>query len=735
MVETKFQCPHCGRVGSTTKTVPPGATALCPACRGSFKIEGSSPAEPGNEPKPEPVHPTLGPAAGIDLTSYVPPAPPSGPSVQPAQPPLTSPTVRWPRRRMIALSAAAGSVLVLVAIGVGWFVFRSAGPPPPAAAVVLTTEEVTARCEASVAFVSGPSGSGTGFLVADGLLATNAHVIDSTPAEQIRITFPAAPELDRGPILGQVVYFDPARDLAMLKVSTRLRPIDTDGGHVFRRGQDVVVIGNPGVGGRSLECVVSRGVLGSKVVETGRSYYQLSGSINPGNSGGPVIDLAGRVVGVVVSKAAKQEGLAFCIPAADLASMTHRALTQSEAAARAATMDHTTAVRSAEAAQRIADVMIDTDPATWIAMADVNRVLDDDSPEASATRSVLNRVDELYAEDRRTIAFLVLKVVALAKDSGNPISAREVLTGSLEWATPHYFNRGHAVEFSEYAKLYALYHGQNKTHDATMASVRAHYRATVGTLEPKPEPVAVAPRPSQDLRGKQRRPPNVPTDTVASAAPVTVPDPEPTPSYLPPVEALAPKSSSLALMESLRLGRSLEQQKKIRGALCYYRDLVEDYPGTSEADQAAERLAILTRPPSFGDRPPAKVLEVPDERTVVVDLGGSRTSVRLLGLDPLPTRHSVSPRGPWEAQARDFLRGLVEGRAVHLDYERGVSQSDGRGHTLAYLYRADDMLPVNREMIARGYAIGTRFGTMSQAEDFRDADARARSRKVGLWAP
>ncbi len=702
MAEKQFQCPHCGRVGSTTRAIPPGASARCPGCQSLFKIEGA---------EPRPVRP---PMAGL-LTGQVAPTSPSQPTRVPAVEPSDA---RPPRRVRMAVAVGVGSGVLAasVAIGAAWLILRNPAPPPTVTET-LTTEQVAARSEASVAFIAGPAGpSGTGFLISDGLVATNAHVIDSIPPDQIQITFPAAPELDRGPILGRVVYFEPNRDLAILRVSTRLPPLKTAVNHKFRRGQDVVVIGNPGVGpGRSFECVVSRGVLGSEVVEANQTFYQLSGSINLGNSGGPVLDLSGQVVGVVTLKASKQEGLGLCIPAPDLASTVQRVLTQLEPSAREAARQHAMTVKASEAAERFAALKGRTDPGTWIAMIDLNRELTDDAPEAAVTRSILDQVDHLYAEDRRGIALLVLRVVKLAKESGDPISACEVLAGSLDYASPYYFSRGRGVEFSEYAKLYALFHNTKKTHEATMASVRALYRATAGVFDPKPAP---ARQPvGRDLRDSQRL-----SDST----------PEPTSPNLPNSPSLP---SSPILTEALRLGRSLEGQKKTRGALRQYRDLVEDHPGTAEAAEAAERLVILTRPPSFGNRRPAKVLEVRDGMTIVVDLGGSRTSVRLLGLDPLPKKRSVSPQGSWEKQATEFLRSLVEGRSVHLDYERGASQSDGAGHTLAYVYRADDLLAINREMIARGYAVGSRFGSFSQAEDFRDADARAHSRRVGLWAP
>src|SRR5262249_29251154 len=50
----------------------------------------------------------------------------------------------------------------------------------------------------------------------------------------------------------------------------------------------------------------------------GQDLLQLGIAVNPGNSGGPVFDDQGRVIGVLRSKARREEGIAFCIPVSDL---------------------------------------------------------------------------------------------------------------------------------------------------------------------------------------------------------------------------------------------------------------------------------------------------------------------------------------------------------------------------------------------------------------------------------
>ncbi|HVC93316.1 MAG TPA: trypsin-like peptidase domain-containing protein [Pirellulales bacterium] len=183
----------------------------------------------------------------------------------------------------------------------------------------LTTEQVVAQSEPSVAFIKGRRSSGTGFMVRPGVVATNKHVIESEFIDQIKVHFPSADANTRGPFSAELQYEDPERDLAFLSLSSSLPPLEMAPQHAFRRGQEVIVIGNPGVGDELiLQNAISRGVMSTQAMIKGQQYYQLGISVNPGNSGGPVLDASGLVVGVITLRASNQEGLGFCIPLPDL---------------------------------------------------------------------------------------------------------------------------------------------------------------------------------------------------------------------------------------------------------------------------------------------------------------------------------------------------------------------------------------------------------------------------------
>jgi serine protease Do len=87
----------------------------------------------------------------------------------------------------------------------------------------------------------------------------------------------------------------------------------------FRKGEDVTIIGTPGLGGGMvLQNAVAQGILSTETVLDGQSYYQLGASVNAGNSGGPALDSSGEVIGVVTSKARGREAIGFCIPVGDV---------------------------------------------------------------------------------------------------------------------------------------------------------------------------------------------------------------------------------------------------------------------------------------------------------------------------------------------------------------------------------------------------------------------------------
>jgi S1-C subfamily serine protease len=189
----------------------------------------------------------------------------------------------------------------------------------------LSTEQIVARCESAVALIKGRVSSGTGFLIAPDVLVTNKHVLSHELIDLVEVYFPSAKAAEQGPFKPTLLLEDEKQDLSVLRVKTNLKPVTLARNYQFRRGQEITVIGSPGLGGGALlQNAVSRGVMSTEINIHGLPYYQLGISINPGNSGGPAFDSDAQVIGVVTLKASEKEGLGFCIPVAEVRRLRDR---------------------------------------------------------------------------------------------------------------------------------------------------------------------------------------------------------------------------------------------------------------------------------------------------------------------------------------------------------------------------------------------------------------------------
>jgi len=157
---------------------------------------------------------------------------------------------------------------------------------------------------------------GSGFPVGPGLVLTNAHVVAGT--QQTKVQGPTSGTL----LDARVVVFDPERDVAILYVPRlALAPINEA---VARPGTQGAAIGYPGGGDEK----VSPAVVNSEVQAEGRDIYGQSlvvrhiwivqADVLPGNSGGPLVDIDGKVVGVVFAASTSQQGTAYALTDAEV---------------------------------------------------------------------------------------------------------------------------------------------------------------------------------------------------------------------------------------------------------------------------------------------------------------------------------------------------------------------------------------------------------------------------------
>lgn len=155
-----------------------------------------------------------------------------------------------------------------------------------------------------------PRGVGSGFiLTSDGLIMTNAHVIDG--ADEVLVTL-----TDKREFKAKIVGADKRSDVALVKIdATGLPAVKVGDVSRLRVGEWVMAIGSP----FGLENSVTAGIVSAKQRDTGDylPFIQTDVAINPGNSGGPLINMRGEVVGInsqIYSRSGGSMGISFSIP-------------------------------------------------------------------------------------------------------------------------------------------------------------------------------------------------------------------------------------------------------------------------------------------------------------------------------------------------------------------------------------------------------------------------------------
>jgi len=158
--------------------------------------------------------------------------------------------------------------------------------------------------------------SGSGVIVSsDGLIMTNAHVIDGARHIVVRLDAGGERSVSYDATL---IGMDRTLDLALVKVeATALQPLQFADSDSLRQGQLVFAFGAP----MGLENSMSMGVISASArqisLDDPRIYVQTDAPINPGNSGGPLVEADGKIAGLntfILSQSGGSEGLGFAIP-------------------------------------------------------------------------------------------------------------------------------------------------------------------------------------------------------------------------------------------------------------------------------------------------------------------------------------------------------------------------------------------------------------------------------------
>jgi S1-C subfamily serine protease len=218
-------------------------------------------------------------------------------------------------RRGVRTATVLALVATLIAAGVGGFLLYDAlrddpvTPSPQAPTSPLSTvSDVIEQVTPSTVLVVNRKGnqrvaSGTGWVLdaEEGLIVTNYHVTNGGNDFQVGVGDVLRP--------ARMVGAAPCEDLAVLRVADRegLRTLPLGSQEELRQGDAVVALGYPVSGTIEDILIATEGIVSS--VRSGfdipavdvpqfTNVVQTDAAINPGNSGGPLVDLAGRLVGV-----------------------------------------------------------------------------------------------------------------------------------------------------------------------------------------------------------------------------------------------------------------------------------------------------------------------------------------------------------------------------------------------------------------------------------------------------
>ncbi|MCT7298573.1 DegQ family serine endoprotease [Ralstonia sp. CHL-2022] len=155
-------------------------------------------------------------------------------------------------------------------------------------------------------------GLGSGFIVsADGLILTNAHVVDGAQEVNVKLT-------DRREFKAKVLGVDKQSDVAVLRISAKNLPVVQIGSPANTKvGEPVLAIGSP----YGFENTVTAGIVSAKSRslpdDTYVPFIQTDVAVNPGNSGGPLFNQRGQVIGInsqIYSQTGGYQGLSFAVP-------------------------------------------------------------------------------------------------------------------------------------------------------------------------------------------------------------------------------------------------------------------------------------------------------------------------------------------------------------------------------------------------------------------------------------
>jgi S1-C subfamily serine protease len=191
--------------------------------------------------------------------------------------------------------------------------FRTASP----SVVFITTLQERINL-AEMRRVQVPAGTGSGFIWDNaGHIVTNFHVVSGARAAKVTLS-------DHTTLDAELTGVAPTQDIAVLRIhapASKMIPISIGSSKDLQVGQKVFAIGDP----FGLDQTLTSGIVSAlgRTIEAGPNgqtldhVIQTDAAINPGNSGGPLLDSAGRLIGMntaIYSPSGSNAGIGFAIP-------------------------------------------------------------------------------------------------------------------------------------------------------------------------------------------------------------------------------------------------------------------------------------------------------------------------------------------------------------------------------------------------------------------------------------
>ncbi len=173
----------------------------------------------------------------------------------------------------------------------------------------LTTEQIAQTGLNSTVHIGTDKGTGSGFFVAPGYIATNYHVIENAREVHVKLV-----GTDGEYIRTSVAATDEAHDLAVLKVTGIDAPaLPLANSDSVQIGAEIYAIGNP----HNYKGTVSDGIVSSIRVGDNSRWIQITAPISPGSSGGAVLNSRGEVIGIatLIFHTETSQNINFAVPA------------------------------------------------------------------------------------------------------------------------------------------------------------------------------------------------------------------------------------------------------------------------------------------------------------------------------------------------------------------------------------------------------------------------------------